>query len=151
MIFMFFDKGISFELKCLISMILLITWLFTLYVWYLLMIFVSWGYMSFYYYLSVDDRVIFIFSWIHSCFIPYLKDFVLIYKIIIKLVRILQIGRVFKPVEIFSSPIFENLYQPKGGWIGDHALYAQIENLFNMCMNRVVGMSYTLEPHYIFN
>ena len=41
-----------------------------------------------YYYLSVDDRVIFIFSWIHSCFIPYLKDFVLVYKIIIKLVAL---------------------------------------------------------------
>ena len=38
---------------------------------------------------------------------------------------------------------------PKGGWLGDHALYTLIEYLLNLCMNRVVGMSYTLDSHYI--
>ena len=52
---------------------------------------------------------------------------------------------------IFKSYFWKPLLTPKGGWMGDHALYALIENLFNMCMNRVVGMSYILDPHYIFN
>jgi len=34
---------------------------------------------------------------------------------------------------------------PKGGWLGDHALYTLIEYLLNLCMKRVVGMSYTLD------
>ena len=92
------------------------------------------------------------FSWIYSFFIPYLKDFVLVYKIIIKLVALFFILVEFSNMlKLFSNPIFENSYLPKGGWMGDHALYAQIENLFNMCMNKEVIMSYLLDSHYIFN
>ena len=51
------------------------------------------------------------FSWIYSCFIPYLKDFVLVYKFSIKLVRILHFGRVFKYAKLIFKLIFENPYQ----------------------------------------
>ena len=83
----------------------------------------SWDYMSFYCYLSVDDHVIFMFSWIHSCFIPNLKDFILVFKIIIKLVRILHFSRVFQTCYIFKSYFWKPL-PFKDGWLGDHALYA---------------------------
>ena len=38
-----------------------------------------------------------------------------------------------------------------GGRMGDHALYAQIENLLKHVHEREVFMSYTLDPHFIFN
>ena len=43
--------------------------------------------------------------------------------------------------------IFENPYPSKGGWLGDHALYAHYwKSILNMCMKWVVGsMSYTLD------
>ena len=63
----------------------------------------------------------------------------------------LHFGRVFKLVKIIFKSYFWKPLPSKGDWMGDHALYAQIENLFNMYMNRVGGMSYTLDPHYIFN
>ena len=52
-------------------------------IWYLLMIFCFVRLYELYCYLSVDDRVIFMFLWIYSCFIPYLKDFVLVFKFFI--------------------------------------------------------------------
>ena len=49
----------------------------------------------------------FMFSWIYSCFITYLKDFVLVFKIIIKLVAYFLIfGRVFNYVKIIFKSYF---------------------------------------------
>ena len=50
----------------------------------------------------------------------------------------LHFGRVFNYAKIIFKLIFENSYLPKGVRIGDHVLYALIENLFNMCMKREV-------------
>ena len=33
-------------------------------------------------------------------------------------------------LQLFSNLIFKNFYLLKGSWMGDHALYDQIENLF---------------------
>ena len=63
--------------------------------------------------------------------------------------RISYFGRVFKLVKIIFNSYFWKPLPSKGGWMGDHALHALIENLFNMCMNRVVGMSYTHDLHVI--
>ena len=72
-------------------------------------------------------------SWIYTCFIPYLKDFVQVFKIIIKLVAYFFILEEFSiMLKLFSNPIFESP-PSKGGWIGDHALYTLIENLFKTC------------------
>ena len=69
-----------------------------------------------------------VFYGIYFCFIPYLKDFVLVYKFFIKLVRILHCGRVFQQT-IFSN-LFLKTLPITGGWLGDHAVYVHIENLF---------------------
>ena len=83
-------------------------------------------------------------SWIHLYFIPYLKDSVLVFKIIIKLVSLfLNLVEFSNMLNYFQTLIFKNPYQPKGSWMGDHALYVFNEYLSNMCMNRVVVMSYT--------
>ena len=50
----------------------------------------------------------------------------------------------------FQIMIFKKPLPSKGGWMGDHALYTLLEYLLNLCMIRVVGLSYTLDPHYIF-
>ena len=71
------------------------------------------------------------FSWIYSFFIPYLKDFVLVYKIIIKLVALFFILVEFSNMlKLFSNSYFWKPLPSKGSWMGDHTLYAQIENPF---------------------
>ena len=64
--------------------------------------------------LSVNDHVIYMFFMKYIFFIPYLKDFVLVFKFFLKLVRILHYGRVFQTYYIFKL-IFENPYPFKGG------------------------------------
>ena len=115
-------------------MILLITWLCTLTLFDVYSWFIFMRLYELYCYLSVDDCVIVIFHGLYSCFILYWKDFVLVFKFIIKLLHILHYGRVFKYAKKNFKLIFENTYPFKGGWLGDHALYAQIENHFNMYM-----------------
>ena len=61
---------------------------------------------------------------------------------------IFHFGRVFQKCKIYFQSYFWKSLPNKGGWMGDHTLYAQIENYFNMCMNRVVFMSYTLAVSY---
>ena len=102
-----------------------------------------------YWYVSVDDSVIFMFSWIHSYFIPCFRTSFQDYH---KTSCVfLHFERVFKHVKLFSNPIFWKPLPSKGGWMGEHALYAQIENHFNMYMNRVVFMRYTFDSHCVFN
>ena len=101
--------------------------------------------------MSVDDRVTYMFFMDIFLFYSLLEGFLLVFKFFIKLVCILYFGKVFKYAKPIFKLIFENPYPLKGGWIGDHALYAKIENHFNMCINRVVIMSYTLDSHYVFN
>ena len=56
-----------------------------------LMILFSWVSYWLYRFWVFDDHVIFMFHEIYYCFIPFLKDFGLVYKFIIKLVRILHL------------------------------------------------------------
>ena len=67
-----------------------------------------------------------------SCVILHLVEFSIMLKIIFK--------------SYFWKPL-----PSKGGWMGDHALFAQIENHFKLVHDRVVSMSYTLDPHCVFN
>ena len=48
----------------------------------------------------------FMFLWIYSCFILYLKDLILVFKIIFKLVFIPQLVVIFKYVQIFFKSYF---------------------------------------------
>ena len=74
-------------------------------------------------------------SWIHLYFILYLKDFALVFKIIIKLVSLFfNLIEFSNMIKVFSNHIFENSCQPKGGWMSDHALYTRIEYLSDMCI-----------------
>ena len=92
------------------------------------------------------------FHGIYFCFIPYLKDFVLVFKFFIKLVRILHMVEFSNLLKLFSNLFLKALTHFKGGWMGDHALYALLKILLNICMKWVVGsMSYTLDSHCIFN
>ena len=63
-----------------------------------------------------------------------LKNLSLVISNYFKLVRILHFGRVFNYAKIIFKLIFEKPLPLKDGWMGDHALYAQIENLFKMYM-----------------
>ena len=132
------------------SMISLIPWLFTLCVWCLLMICfhkIIWALLLFECWWLCDFHV----SRIFSCFILFLKDFVLVYKFIIKLVVYSSRSRVSNILSYFQTHIFENPYHRRAvGWTIMPCML-KIEYSFNMCMNRMVGMSYTLDPHYIFN
>ena len=56
----------------------------------------------------------------------------------------------FKHV-IFLNPIFENSYPKRAvGWATMPCMIL-IDNLFKQVHDRVEGMSYTLDPHHIFN
>jgi len=86
MIFIFLVRNFIFELNCLFSWLCLSHKTCTL---TLLDIF-SWFYFHEYYMCYIDFECHWLsdfhVSWISSCFIPYLKDFVLVYNFIIKLV-----------------------------------------------------------------
>ena len=74
--------------------------------------------------------MIFIFSWIYSCFIPYLKDFVLVFKIIIKLVAYFFILEEFNYTKIIFKFIFLKIPPSEGRLVGRPYLVCLIENLF---------------------
>ena len=78
-----------------------------------------------------------VFHGIYSYFIPYLKDFVLVFIIIFKLVIILQLIEFSKMLKLFSILCLKT-HHPMGGWMGDQALCAQIENLFKQVHDREV-------------
>ena len=81
--------------------------------------------------------------WTYSCFIPYLKDFVLVFKIIFKTSPYSSIGRAFKHIKIFSNHIFENSYLQRAiGWATMPCM-RKIENLFKHVHEREVAMRYT--------
>jgi len=89
-------------------------------------------------------------SWIYSCFIPFLKDFVLVYKFFIKLVRILHFGRVFKFAKLILKLIFENPYLQRAvGWAIMPCMLL-IENPFQTCAWKGSSMSYILDLHHVF-
>ena len=96
MIFMFLVRNFIFKLNCLFPWLCLSHKICTL---TLLDVF-SWFYFHEYYmcYIEFECHWLsdFHVSWISSCFIPYLKDFVLVYKFIIKLVVYSSRGRAFK-------------------------------------------------------
>ena len=82
--------------------------------------------------LSVGYHVNFMFHEKYFCFIPYLKDFVLVYKIShLTSCEIFRYGRVFQIYFIFQTYFWKPL-PFKGGWMGDHAMYAYIENHFKL-------------------
>ena len=93
-----------------------------------------------------------VFYGIYSCFIPYLKDFVLVYKIFhITSCDILHM------VEIFKHTLFSNLFLKTptftGGWLGDHAHVCFIVKIIlnlNMCWEDSY-MMYTLDHYGCFN
>ena len=93
-----------------------------------------------------------VFHGIYFCFIIYLKDFVLVFKFHHVTSCVFFIfDRVFNCAKTIFK-LFENPYPSKGGWLGDHALYALLKIYLNMCMKWVVGsMSYILVPHCVFN
>ena len=73
------------------------------------------------------------YIYIYICFIPNLKDLVLVYKIIFKLAFTLQLVEFSNMLKVFSNHIFENPYQLKGGWMGDHDLNTLTLNIFQIC------------------
>ena len=104
MIFMFLRRNFIIELKCLIPWF---CWLhnflhsmFGVYSWF----FCFMRLYELYWYVSVDDCVIFMFSWICYCFISYLKDFVLVFKFFHKTNCVfLHLVEFFKLVKLFSN------------------------------------------------
>jgi len=91
--------------------------LHTHFTWCFLMTLLSWV-LYVLYRPSVSIVEWFQVLWIYSCFIPYLKDFVLVYKFSMELVCILHFGRVFKYAKLIFKLIFENPYQCRRavGW-----------------------------------
>ena len=83
-------------------------------------------------------------------FYSLLEWFLLVFKFSIKLVVYFLILEEFSIMLNYFQTYFWKPLPSMGDWMGDHALYAQIENYFNMCMNRVIFMSYTLDPHCVF-
>ena len=61
---------------------------------------------------------------------------------------ILHFGRVFNYAKTIFKLILKTPTHLKGGWLGDHALYALLKIYLNMYMKWVAGsMSYTLDSH----
>ena len=55
-------------------------------------------------------------------------------------------------LQLFSNLFLKTPTHLKGGWLGDHALYALLKIYLNLCIKWVVwSMSYTLDPYYVFN
>ena len=114
--FFMFIKEFHIELNCLFlwfcdymifTLTLLDVFLMTLFSWVWYVLYRFWVLMIVW---------LTFFHGIYSCFIPYLKDFVLVCKIILKLVHILHFGRVFKLVKIiFKSYFWKPL--PSKGWL----------------------------------
>ena len=122
MIYHIFVKN-NFHVSFVLSLIDLSSWFYwlhdfcTLYISFVYSWFWFMSLYEFYRFLSIDFLVVFIYYGIYICFIPFLKDFVLVFKIIIKLVSYSSIGRVFKYVKRVSNLIFENPYHPRTvGW-----------------------------------
>ena len=100
------------------------------------------------YILSVNCWAIFMFSWIYTCFIPYLKDLGLVFKIIIKLARILHFGRVFKHVKIILKSYFWKPYHLRvAGWAIMHCML-KLKIFVNMCMKGRYYEFYTWSSLY---
>jgi len=75
--------------------------------------------------------VIFIFSFDVLLFYSLLERFRTSFQVYHKTsCVVLHIGRVFNYTKIIFKLIFENPFHRMGGWLGDHALYAYIENQF---------------------
>ena len=93
-------------------------YLYTHFIWWFLMILFSWVWYVPYGFWVFSDHVIYIVSWKkYFCFIPCLKDFVLVNKFFhLTSYGILHFGRDFQTSHIFKS-IFENPYLPRAvGW-----------------------------------
>ena len=124
-------------------MILWITWFLHSHYFYLLMIFISCAYMCF---IDLESRWscdLHVFHGIYSCFIPYLKDFALVFKYYLKLVFILQLVVIFKLVKLFSKLTFENPYHPRTvGW-ETMSCMLKLKIYLNMCMKGRESVSYT--------
>ena len=129
MIFMFLRRNFIIELKSLIPWF---CWLrdflhsmFDVYSWFLfheaiwaLLICECWWLCDFH----IHGYI----SW----FNPYLKDFALVFKFILKLVHILHLVEFFKLVKVFSNHILENPYNQRvDGWATTSCMLI-IENLF---------------------
>ena len=76
-------------------------------------------------------------TWIHLYFIPYLKNFVLVFKVIIKLVSLFfNLVKFSNMLNYFQTLIFENPTF-KDGWMGVYALYTLTLKIYlNMCMKK---------------
>ena len=103
-------KGNSYELHCLFQWF---CWLHDSYT-HIILIY-SWFCFHELYMCFIDLECrwscdLHVFYGIYSCFIPYLKNFVLVFKIILKLVFIFQLIVIFKHVKLFSNHIYENPY-----------------------------------------
>ena len=98
--------------------------------------------------LSVD-YVIFM-SWNIFLFYSLLERFCTSFQVYHKTSCVfLHFGRVFNYAKIIFKLIFQNPFHQRAvGWATMPYLLKS-EIYLNMCMNRVVSMSYTLDPHYI--
>ena len=74
------------------------------------------------------------FSWNRFMFYSLLEGFHTSFQNYPKTNSYSSLGRVFNYVKINFKLFFEKSLPMMGGWMGDHALHAQIENHFNMCM-----------------
>ena len=142
--FLCFWEGIHIELNCLFPWLCLSHNTCTLTSFLFTHDLFSWDYMCF-----IDLWVLMImwltcFHGIYSYFIPYLKDFVLVFKIIIKLVTYFFVLEViFQLCLNYFHILFWKSLPSKGGWLGDRALYAHIENLFKH-VHEMSGREYEL-------
>ena len=121
----------------------------------------SWAWYMLYGPWVFSDHVIYMYFMKYNfVFIPYLKDFVLVYKFFhITSCGILRYGRSFQAYYIFQTYFWKPL-PSKGGWMGDHAHVCFIVKIIlNLSMKWVVGyMRYTLDIivvsiwyHWIFS
>ena len=93
-----------------------------------------------------------VFHEIYSCFISCLKNFVLIFQIYHKTSYVILHLEEFSIMLNYFQTYFWKPLPLKGGWMGDHALWAELKIFLNKCMiGWKVFMSYTLDPHCVFN
>ena len=130
-------KGISYEFQCLFPWLCFSHDSFTLYVcvysWFLFHEHIcALCFIDFECQLLCDFHVFMgCMIWFHI-----LKDFLLVFKNIFKLVSILQMVEFSNYAYLLSNHNFWKPLPFKGGWMGDHALYTLLEYLLNLCMIR---------------
>ena len=128
-----FFKEFHIEIDCLFPWLCLSQNLYTHIIWCFLMILFSWVWYVLYNFWVFGDHVIFMFHEKYFYFIPYLKDFVLVFKFFIKLVRILHMVEFSYMLNLFSNIFLKTPTHLRAvGWATIPCMLF-IENLFKTC------------------